>query len=464
MTVHTAPLLCDGRRWSPDGWVLVTDGRVADWGAGGTPPPAGHPVQRHGALLPGPVDVCARVTGYFNRMIDGDALAPHRACLELAAEAGVGVVLAVGGHTEPCAALAELGAGGGPSLLWTGPVLDAPPFAATATRLVRDAPAARRAVEGLAADGAYMVATGPSLDARLLGEVVAAAREHGMGVTHQPGRADAVEAARAGVRVVRDLPRCLLGPAGQGRGGGRGPAAAVRAFADPAVRHAAAERLRVLAAHEVALLPLLHSWRRSALLDEAVAEPRLDRLVPMAPFHQYLLDMRGPGMVFGRRYARDHFGFEHLKGAARKEFDDGWAFLLEALATAHASGVTLLPGSDALGVALVPGYGLYDELSWWEQAGLPRRTVLTAATGGAFDTLTGRSQAITPWATGVLALEGDLEAPPALAALPPALRTLAGPWPADALSPSPTGPPKGAVRPHSGPPRPGPRDPQETRP
>ncbi|MBT2455553.1 hypothetical protein [Streptomyces sp. ISL-86] len=428
MTVHTAPLLCDGRRWLADGWILVADGQVTDWGTGAAPP--GHPVERHGTLLPGLVDSCARVTGYFNRVITGDALAPHRACLELAAEAGVGMVLDVGGHTEPCAALAELGAGDGPSLLWTGPVLDGPPVATTATRLVLGADAARRAVAGLAADGACGVSTGPSLDARLLGKVVVAAREHGMPVTHRPGRTDAVEAAKAGVRILRDLPRCLLGaPAAGpgGSGGGPSPAALVRAFADPAVRRAAGERLRVLAGHGVTLVPLLHARRRSALLDEAVAEPRLDRLVPLAPFHQYLLDMRGPGLVFGRKYAREHFGFETLKGPARKEFDDGWSFLLEALATAHASGMTLLPGSDALGLSLVPGYGLYDELSWWERAGIPRRAVLTAATGGAVDTLAGRARAASPWATGVLALSGALDTLPALAALPAAARTLARP-------------------------------------
>src|SRR5690606_31199169 len=131
------------------------------------------------------------------------------------------------------------------------------------------------------------------------------------------GRTGATEAAKAGAHLVQDLPRCLLPPAPAPRGA----AEAVRAFADPAVRRAATERLRTLAGEGTALVPLLQSWRRSALLDEAVAEPRLDRVVPMAPFHQYLLDMRGPGLVFGRKYAREHFGFEHLKGPARREFD-----------------------------------------------------------------------------------------------------------------------------------------------
>ncbi|WP_156724700.1 hypothetical protein [Streptomyces apocyni] len=423
VTVHTAPLLCDGRQWRAEGWVRVTDGQVTDWGSG-TPPADGEPRERHGALLPGLVDGCAHVTGYFNRMIDGDALAPHRACLALAAEAGVTVVLGVGGHTEPYAALAELAVPGDPLLLWTGPVLDGPPAATTATRLVRDTRSAHRAVAAVAADGARLVRTGPSLAPERLADVVAAAREHGMRVLHQPGLTGAVEAAKAGVHVVQDLPRCLLPaePGASGASGARGAAAVVRAFADPAVRHTAAERLRALAGQgDTALVPLLHSWRRSALLDEAVAEPRLDRLVPMAPFHQYLLDMRGPGLVFGRKYAREHFGFEQLKGPARKEFDAGWAFLLEALATAHASGVPLVAGSDALGLALVPGYGLYDELAWWEQAGLPRRTVLAAATGGTLAALTGTW---APWASGLLALSGDPDALPGPAALPAACRVL----------------------------------------
>lgn len=443
MTLHTAPLLCDGRRWSGEGWILVTGGRVTGWGTG--PPPAGdHPVERHGALLPGLVDACARVTGYFNRMIRGDALAPHRACLELAAEAAVTVVLGAGGHTEPYAALARLAGPGDPLLLWTGPVLDGPPVATTATRLVTDTSSAHRAVAALAAEGACGVTTGPSLAPELVRDVVAAAGECGLWVLHQPGLTCAADAAEAGVRLVQDLPRCLLGPAAGSRAGQDAeratPASAVRAFADPAARREAAERLRVLAGQGTAIVPLLHSWRRSALLEEAVAEPRLERLLPMAPFHQYLLDMRGPGMVFGRKYAREHFGYEHLKGPARKEFDDGWAFLLEALATAHALGIALVPGSDALGLSLVPGHALYDELAWWEQAGLPRRTVLTAATGGAVDVLTAGGEApASPWATGAVALTTDPDLLPGIAALPGGCRTVAHPSPG-ALARPPAGP------------------------
>ncbi|MEE1940886.1 hypothetical protein V1L54_15985 [Streptomyces sp. TRM 70361] len=461
MTVHTAPLLYDGLRWRAEGWVRVAGGRVADWGTGAPPPGAG-PVERHGALIPGLVDACARITGYFNRMIEGDALAPHRACLAMCAEAGVTVVLGVGGHTEPYAALDHLARPGDPLLLWTGPVLDGPPVTTTATRLVHDGPSARRAVAAVAAEGARLVRTGAGLDPGPLAEVVAAARERGMPVLHQPGRTGAAEAVRAGVRLVQDLPRCLLPPAA-----GRPAAAAVRAFADPAVRSAAAERLRVLTGEGAAIVPLLHSWRRSALLEEAVAEPRLERLVPVAPFHRYLLDMRGPGLVFGRRYAREHFGFEHLKGAARREFDDGWAFLLDALATAHGGGAALVAGSDALGLSLVPGYGLYDELAWWERAGLDRRTVLAAATGGALDALAGHAPPRTPWASGLVALPGDPDTLPGPGALPAACRVLAGagetvrdrvPGSADPENPEDPEDPAGSV-----PPAP-PRSPQEARP
>lgn len=430
MTVHTAPLLCDGHLWHGDGWVRVTGERVTGWGTG-TPPTDGEPVERHGVLLPGLVDGCARITGYFNRMIEGDALAPHRACLALCAEAAVTVVLGVAGHTEPYLALAEEPVPGGPALLWTGPVLDGPPPATTATRLVHDAASAHRAVAALAADGARLVRTGRSLAPGPLADVVAAARAHGMRVLHQPGRTGATEAASAGVHLVQSLPRCLLPPAAAPRGA----AEVVRAFADESVRRAAAERIRVLAAEGTALVPLLHSWRRSALLDEAVAEPRLERVVPMAPFHQYLLDMRGPALVFGRKYAREHFGYEHLKGPARREFDDGWAFLLDALAAAHAEGVPLAAGSDALGLSLVPGYALYDELAWWERAGLPRRSVLAAATGGTLRALTGDAP---PWASGLLALPEAPEELPGLTAVPASCRLLA---PAPPPSPAPHSPP-----------------------
>jgi hypothetical protein len=422
VTVHTAGLIYDGCRWSADGWVRVVDGRVTGSGVG-TPPPGPEPVVRHAALLAGLTDRHARVTGYYSRITRGDALAPHRACLTLAAEAGVLSVVSVAGPAEAHDALLRSAVPGAPALAWTGPVLDGLPVTNVATRLVDDTDSARRAVAAVAADGAVQVATGPALEPGLVAEVVLAAAEYGLEVTHRPGRTDALEAARAGVRELQSLPDCLADRS-VGRPAERTAASLVRFLGQPQVRRGALERLRVLAEHGTAVVPLVHAARRAALLVEAVAEPRLDRLLPMAPFHQYLIDMRGPGMVFGRRYARDQFGYEHLSGSARREFDTGWAALLECLAAAHDLGVGLRPGSGALGLALVPGYALLDELAWWEAAGLPRHTVLGAAAQPRSPAPAGTAYQ-SPWRTGVLALSCLPEQLASLAALPAAASVVA---------------------------------------
>lgn len=421
MTLHAAALVYDGCRWTANGWLRVVDGRVTGSGTG-MPSPGDEIVVRHATLLPGLTDSHAHVTGYFSKITRGDALGPHRACLALAGEAGVLSLVSVAGASEPLDALAGAPAPGEPALAWTGPVLDGLPVTTVATRLIRDAGSARRAVAAVAADGAVLVSTGPALEPRLVAGVVEAAAEHGLEVTHRPGLTDAVEAARAGVGEVQSLPHCLLGPA-VGRPE-RTPASLIQAFAQPRVRTSALERLRVLAGHGTAVVPLVHAARRAALLIEAVAEPRLDRLLAMAPFHQYLIDMRGAGMVFGRRYARDQFGYEHLGSSARREFDAGWSALLDLLASAHDLGVELRPGSGALGLALVPGYALLDELAWWEVAGLPRRTVLAAAVRPKRTGRHGPAYA-SPWGTGVVGLSCPPEDLASLAGLPSAAQVVA---------------------------------------
>lgn len=406
--LHSAPRLCDGRSWHDGGWVRVDQGHVVAWGVG-EPPGDVESATRHGCLLPGLVDAHVRIKDYPNRVITADALSAHRGCVELAVEAGVGAVLDVGGHSEIPPTLAEIAEPHWPVLRWTGPVLDGPPASAPATRLLTSPGSARHAVAVESAGGATWVHTGPSLTPELVDVVVRTADEHGMSVLHQPGRTDAAVAARLGVRAIQDLPLC-----GVPWQEGLTPADAVRAWAGPATAHRARHTLDVLAAHDVALLPLLHSWRRASVLEEAVGEPRLERLLPIAPFHQYLLDMRGPGMAFGRRYARAHFNYEHLKGRVRAEFDGGWSALLTCLADAHRSGPRLVSGSNALGVSLVPGFALHDELEWWEHAGLSRDEVLLGATGASARLL--GVAADNPWQNGVLGLRHDPAGAPGFAA------------------------------------------------
>ena len=396
MSVHEAQRLCDGRTWYDGGWLRIDGGRVVEWGAGRY---AGdEPVRRHACLIPGLVDMYARVTGFVDRVIRNDALAPHQACVALMAEAGVTVALDVGGHPEVPATIAALAGPGRLRLSWTGPVLDAPPVRIEATRLVGDPASARHAVDLLAAEGASWAHTGPSLPPETVAAVVEAARTQGMKVLHHPGATTAAAAARAGVHLVAHLPLVLDRPARVA-----GPADLIRSYADRSAGHV--DTLAVLAGEGVGVVPLLHSWRRGSVLEDAVGEPRLERLLDVAPFHRYLLDMRGPGLAFGRRYAKSHLGYEHLKGKLRDEFERGWSALLDSLAYAHGLGVPVLPGSEAIGISLVPGFAVHDELAVWQRAGIPWHAALTSATGSAAGLLFGAGT--PPWHTGVLALSTD---------------------------------------------------------
>ena len=171
------------------------------------------------------------------------------------------------------------------------------------------------------------------------------------------------------------------------------------------------------ARHGTAVVPLLHAWRRAAVLEEAVREPRLEQLIPIAPFHRYLAEMRGASaLTFGRRYARKYLGYEPLRGAARHELDRGWERLLGLLPSLIDNGVAVVPGSDATGISLVPGYALHAELALWDQAGVPRLAILTAVTSlaakvvGAF----GHGRIVPGCRGGVLELADDPTGAPSL--------------------------------------------------
>lgn len=392
--LYTTPSLFDGEHPPAAGWLRVDHGRVVETGTG--PAPGDDPAAaEYPALLPALVDAHCHVTGYLEYPGADEPYAPHRAFLGLLREAGVGAVRDLGNHAETADNLAALP--DAPVVRGTGPVIDEPPGRVAYSRLVSDEDTARSAVRRAAAAGAAWVKTYSGLRSELLATVVSEAAEHGLPVAHRPGRTDALTAARLGVASLEHLPLCL--PAGPR------PASAgqlVRSWAAPEHRGHADRLVGELAAAGVAVTPLLLAWRRAALLDDAVAEPRLQRLVPITPYHRYLEQMRGPGLAFGRRYARRYLGYEHLKPPARAEFDTGWRVLLETLARLSEAGVALLPGTDAPGISMVPGFALHEELAVWEGAGLARPAVLAAATGGNAGAL-----GLGRWSAGVLAASRD---------------------------------------------------------
>lgn len=403
----TTRQLFDGETAHGEGWLRVENGQVVGWGVGKLPH-ADQTPEEHACVLPALVDAHCHVTGYLEELA-GDPFLPHRETLGLLCEAGVGAVRDLGNHAEAPESIRRLDGSQPPLLVHAGPSLDEPPGQSVICRLVRDEGEVHEAVARSAAEGATWVKAHAGLSTNLLRAAVEAAAELGLKVAHRPGRADALTAIRLGVATLEHLPLCLPTDDGEDDLPREMSATTVRRWAAPSADERAQRLVEALAASPVALVPLLHAWRRRTVLEEAVSEPRLDRLLPILPYHRFLLEMRGhAGLAFGRRYARRYLGFPDLRGGARRELEAGWELLGRTLAGLHDAGCRLAAGSDAAGLAVVPGFGLHDELMLWERAGIPRLAALRAATGGGAAAL-GLSGAgrLNEGTGGVLALRTD---------------------------------------------------------
>ena len=76
-----------------------------------------------------------------------------------------------------------------------------------------------------------------------------------------------------------------------------------------------------------------------------------------------------------------------MRASTRSKYDQGWEHLLELMFNLDSSGVELLPGSNATGLSLVPGFALHDELAIWADSGMPTERILHLATEGAANSL-----------------------------------------------------------------------------
>ncbi|KAA2255237.1 hypothetical protein F0L68_28885 [Solihabitans fulvus] len=408
MLLHTAQRLFDGRHWYADAWLELAGDRVADWGNG--VPPDGEIVGEHVCVMPALIDAHCHVAGSAEPVTPvqiADPYEPQRGCLALLHEAGVGAIRDLGNHPEMITNLTRLPDTAPVLIRSAGAVLDEPPAQVAHCRLVTDAEQVRQAVRVAAEEGASWVKTFANLRPELVAAAVQAADRFGLRVAHRPGRTDALTAARLGVDTVEHLALCA--PPRNRQSPAHRPAAEVlRDWAEPGVLENLAGTLAELAERRVRLVPLVLATRRAAVLDDAVGEPRLERLLNIAPIHRHLIDMRGAGLNLGRRFARNYLGYEHLRGKARSTVEQGWTTLLAALRDAYEAGVVLLPGSDAVGISLVPGYALHEELGLWDRAGIPRDAILRAATGQAAALLgIAGPKGRDPWTAGVLAVRKD---------------------------------------------------------
>lgn len=369
-----------------------------------------------GFAMPGLIDGQCRVWGELAYPLAGRPFDPIDRCRELMVDAGVvgyrevGNTLGSRSWFESVAPTVPT-----PRGAVSGPTIDCAPGLHAQTRIVATIDDVYREVDRLAGECVQVISTGSFLSAEMLEATVKAADRYEIGVAHRPGEVSAIEAAHLGVRSVSYLPRCVQ------LDGDRPQAVVVEARSlDP---EAEADRLAsVLIETDTMLVPLLHSWRRSSVLEEIVNETRLNELVEVAPFHSYLRDLRGAGaMTFGKKYAKRYLGLGPMKSKVREQFDEGWHRLLELLRNLAEAGVHLLPGSDATGLSLVPGFALHDELGVWTAAGLSTDLIFASVTQRAADAI-GMGALGNLDATELLVCDRDVD--PSTVSAPELLRSL----------------------------------------
>ena len=182
-------------------------------------------------------------------------------------EAGVAAARDLGNHVEAVTNLAVVCRAVAPvEVVFSGPVIDEPPARVAHSRLVTDEPGAREVVRQLAGAGATWVKTYTGLRPALVGAVVEEARQHGLRVAHRPGRTDAMAAAALGVSSVEHLALCLPKTPSTAR-----PADILRVCGRAQLDEHVSRLTGAFARHGTAVVPLLHAWRRAAVLEEAVA-------------------------------------------------------------------------------------------------------------------------------------------------------------------------------------------------
>lgn len=350
----------DGSRWVADVEFADGDGTVVEF------------------AMPGLIDTHCRVWGELAYPLAGRPFDPIDSCRSLIVDAGVVAIRDVGNSLEARSFLESISAKH-PTPLGhvSGPTIDCIPGRHPYTRFVNTVDDVSREVGRLVGEQVQFLSTGSFLRLDLLKAVVKEADDYGLGVIHRPGEVSAAQACMAGVDVVTYLPICT-------QLGGDRPVDVIINAASLDVDVETTRLTNVLLDSATALVPLMHAWRRSSVLEEVVAEPRLDALVEIAPFHSYLRDFRGgAAMTFGKRYAKRYLGLSPMRASTRSDCEHGWRRLLELLSNLDAAGVELLPGSDATGLALVPGYALHDELGIWADAGISTERILHLATQGA---------------------------------------------------------------------------------
>lgn len=317
--------------------------------------------------VPGLVDAACAVAGYVEHL-RGDLRADAQQIARLCTHHGVRAVRDTGSGP---AALGRFRAGAGaPVVVGCGLVLtDGVPRTREELMMV-GGPAELDGLIEHVPQGTWLGVR--SDDPEFFAAVGARAKARGILIA---GRGAAAGAAgeRGHVALVEGLTALL------GHEVGQGPLHVLTAAARVRAEDVAA-RLVTLTERGCAVTSELVALRRAVFVRESVDAPYLEDLAPIIPHSAHLVRMRqGMGYLVGKRALEQHSGMREPSAADRRVAEDGWAVVLDALARGVRDGGVVVPASRAPQLAVLPGYGLLEEMALFAHLGIPVRRVLELA-------------------------------------------------------------------------------------
>jgi len=267
----------------------------------------------------------------------------------------------------------------GPRIVTAGPILDGDPPVWPGSEVVTDPASAEQIVADQAKAGYDFIKPYSGLTAPVYDALVAAAKGHGLPVEgHVPRAVGLQHALDAGQRSVEHLDGWIraLVPADV-------PATATHAELLAKVDESKiADVVRATIAAKAWNCPTLVVMDRLARFDDA------DRLRKEVRWLEYM-----PAAVVQSWEPKNDFRMASATAenfATMRQYNAVFGRIAAALAGA---GAPLLVGTDAGNPFVVPGASLHDEIELLAKAGVPRPTVLRAATAGAAEFLGERGKA-----------------------------------------------------------------------
>ncbi len=333
-------------------------------------------------LIPGLVDTHVHLTG------SGEPSGSREYIVPLLVANGITTVRDMGGYLESLIPLRQDirdGKRTGPQIFFAGPYLDGSPPSFQPSLVVTNAVQAEEDVRTLEQRGVDFIKVQSILDRdAYFGIAKACRQQHISFVGHVPDRVTAAEASDAGQKSIEHLTGVLRACAKDEKKLMREQMANGNRRESPAKSHERelAWENELLRAYSVETATALfqkfvanHTWQVPTLiLLKTLAYPA--RMPDAAGLHEEYVPRKLQAQW--QKAWRD-------RKLTSQDFSENAAMLQkseEVVSAMHASGVSILAGTDTGAPSLVPGFALHDELALLVEAGLSPMEALQAATKG----------------------------------------------------------------------------------